>query len=79
MKLSDFLEKNSIKPSRFADQIGVPASTITRLLNGSKPGIDLMEKIAIWTDGEVMPNDFLPFRASSMERRFRIGGNPVAD
>ena len=66
MKLSDFLEKNSIKPSRFANQIGVPASTIMRLLDGGRPGIELMEKIAAGTCGEVMQNDFLSLRAANV-------------
>jgi transcriptional regulator with XRE-family HTH domain len=66
MKLTDYLKQNSIRPSRFADQLGVPASTITRLLGGSKPGMELLEKIALETGGQVMPNDFLPFRGEEI-------------
>jgi transcriptional regulator with XRE-family HTH domain len=60
MTLSEYLEKHSMPPSGFAAKIGVPASTIARLLKGyRKPGLDLLKKIADATNGEVMPNDFL--------------------
>jgi len=60
MTLSEYLAEQSLPPSSFASRIGVPASTIARLLNGErKPGLDLLKKIADATDGAVMPNDFL--------------------
>lgn len=60
MKLTAYLEKNNLRPATFAMRLGVPTSTITRLVNGEKrPGMELMEKIAKETEGLVMPNDFL--------------------
>ena len=61
MKLADYLTANDIRPSAFAAQVGVPASTIIRLLKGERPstGLELLAKIAAATNGKVMPNDFL--------------------
>ena len=60
MKLADYLRSEGIKPSRFAALVGVPASTVARLISGerSNPGLDLMKKIADASGGEVTPNDF---------------------
>ncbi|MDP2358675.1 MAG: helix-turn-helix transcriptional regulator [Beijerinckiaceae bacterium] len=60
MKLQDYLRDRNIKPARFAAELGVPASTVSRLLNGERqPGIKLMERIAGATNGAVSPNDFM--------------------
>lgn len=60
MTLAEYLSSNSIKPSNFAASIGVPPSTILRILNRQRePGLDLLRKIMIATDGHVMPNDFV--------------------
>jgi len=59
MTLSEYLTSNSKKPSHFADEVGVPASTITRILNGDRrPGLPLLLKILKATNGIVTPNDF---------------------
>ena len=60
MKLAEYLSARGLKPSAFAAEIGVPPSTITRVLNGERsPGLDLMRIIRDKTGGEVQPNDFL--------------------
>ncbi len=66
MNLLAYIEAKGLSPSRFADVIGVPPSTITRILSGDRePGFGLLKKIHAATDGAVTPNDFLP--ASSDE------------
>ncbi len=62
MKLADYLSRENLKPSNFADTIGVPASTITRILKGERsPGLDVMRKIADATAGDVSAlDDFVP-------------------
>lgn len=59
MSLASYLESAGIKPAQFAAQIGVPASTITRILNGKRvPRIDTARKIALATGGKVKVEDF---------------------
>lgn len=68
MTLHEYLAQHDKKPSAFAAEIGVPASTITRILNRERsPGLDLMSLIREKTDGAVQPNDFLP--SSKQEER----------
>lgn len=60
MKLHAYIEANGLTPSKFAESIGVPPSTITRILAGDRePGLPLLRKIHAATDGAVAPNDFL--------------------
>ena len=61
MKLTDYLEHEGLRPGTFAVRLGVPASTIKRLIEaGNMPSKSLMLKIVEHTGGRVMPNDFLP-------------------
>jgi predicted transcriptional regulator len=61
MKLLDYLALRNLTPTRFAEDVGIPASTITRIIKGERsPGLDVMAKIAKATADAVMPNDFLP-------------------
>lgn len=61
MKLADYLKAENLSPSVFADRLGKPASTITRLLKGERsPNLDLLAEIKTATGGKVTPNDFLP-------------------
>lgn len=58
MRLSEYLTSIDQKPSAFAETIGVPASTITRLLGGKRsPGLDLVIKIQEATGGAVTAQD----------------------
>jgi DNA-binding transcriptional regulator YdaS (Cro superfamily) len=54
MDLQDYLSRRELKPSQFAAELGVPASTITRVLrNEREPGPILTLKIERATGGEV--------------------------
>lgn len=60
MTLSEYLKSEDIAASRFAALIGVPASTVLRVIKGERePGLELMRKIAEATNNRVCPNDFL--------------------
>jgi predicted transcriptional regulator len=60
MTLSEYLAQHSIKVSAFAERVGVPPSTISRVIKRQRdPGLDLLAKIMEATHGEVTPNDFL--------------------
>lgn len=61
MTLEQYLTDRKIKPSVFAAEIGVAASTITRVMSGERsPGLELLTLIRDKTGGAVTPNDFLP-------------------
>ena len=60
MTLEEYLASHDQKPFAFAAEIGVPASTITRLLKGERsPRLDLIRKIHAATSGKVTANDFM--------------------
>ncbi|USJ24686.1 helix-turn-helix domain-containing protein [Ensifer adhaerens] len=60
MKLEQYLTAKNIKPSAFADGIGVAPSTITRILRGERtPRIELIAKIKAATGGKVTMEDFM--------------------
>jgi len=60
MTLAGFLEKQGIKPSVFADSLGVAPSTILRIINRERlPGLELALQIREATGGLVQPDDFL--------------------
>lgn len=61
MKLTDYISSKKMTASQFAGEVGVPASTITRLLRGERrPGINLISRIVQATEGRVTAEDFLP-------------------
>lgn len=65
MRLADYLNREKIRPSVFAKRIGVPASTITRLLKGErKPGLPLMSLISEATGHEVFAVEDFMFHES---------------
>lgn len=60
MTLADYLAENGIKPATFAGTLGVPASTVTRILRGERePRGATMRKIIAATDGKVAAEDLL--------------------
>ena len=66
MTLQDFLARSDTRPATFADRLGVPASTVTRWLNGErKPSLCLLVRIREATGGAVTADDFLPRDPSS--------------
>lgn len=68
MRLADYLADAKLKPSKFAEKANLAPSTITRLLNGErKPGIDVIEKIAAASDGNVKAEDFFSGAAAATE------------
>lgn len=45
-RIKQILEKRNLPPSRFADQIGVPRSTISHILSGrNNPSLEVVQKI----------------------------------
>jgi hypothetical protein len=59
MRLKDWLELNEVKPARFAAQIGVHRSLVSRYVNrGAVPQPDVMRQIFVVTCGAVTPDDF---------------------
>lgn len=60
MKLADYLSQAEIKPSAFAERLGVTRQTLWRYMSGDRrPEWDVLERIRAETDGQVTPNDFL--------------------
>jgi transcriptional regulator with XRE-family HTH domain len=60
MKLPDYLKRENITPSGFAESMGMPSSTITRILRGERrPSFEVVRRISKATNGEVaLPEDF---------------------
>lgn len=59
MKLGEYLKDMKLRPSAFAEAIGVSPSTITRLLKGERePRLALVMLIRDATGGRVTPEDF---------------------
>ena len=60
MRLTDYLAREGLNASKFATRLGVPSSTVTRILTGARrPSWGVMQKISVATDGEVSnPADF---------------------
>ena len=70
MRLEHWLQKNGCTPSGFARRIGVPPSTISRLLQDRRsPSYEIMRKIINGTNGEVLPNDFFDLPSSETSPR----------
>ena len=59
MKFSEYLSKNNIKQEEAAKALEVSQPTVSRWLQGDFiPERDAMQRIIIYTNGEVKPNDF---------------------
>lgn len=59
MKLAQYLSEKKATASQFARELGVPVSTVTRLLRAERrPGIELVARIAAATNGAVTAEDF---------------------
>lgn len=68
MTLAQWLEANEIKPSSFAERLGVPASTVQRWVNGDRtPRIQAILLIEQQTGGEVRAEDWRPSTPSTPE------------
>lgn len=70
MKLADYIAERQTTATRFAGELGVPVSTITRLLRGERsPGIALVARITTATKGAVSAQDFFPSPSQQGEAR----------
>lgn len=59
MKLKEWLQAKEIRPSDFADRIGVEPAAVSRYCAGTRiPERDTMVKIIDATNGEVRADDF---------------------
>ena len=60
MKLKEYLDAISKRPSQFAEEIGVAHNTVLRWLNGSRtPNPEQMRSVFDATRGTVRPDDFV--------------------
>jgi 3,4-dihydroxy 2-butanone 4-phosphate synthase/GTP cyclohydrolase II len=59
MDLAGWLERTRTPRSAFARAIGVSPGRITQICEGELPSLDLAERIARETGGDVTPNDFV--------------------
>jgi len=60
MKLSTYLEQEGLSAAAFAARLGVPASTVTRIMRGERtPRLETARKIEAATGGAVTGSDFL--------------------
>lgn len=60
MDLAAYLSERNIKPATFAGEIGVPPSTITRILRGERdPRGATIRKIVAGTGGKVSAADLI--------------------
>ena len=59
MRLDDWIDEQKITASAFARDIGVPHTTIHRILSSNRaPAFAIMNKIIVGTNNQVLPNDF---------------------
>jgi transcriptional regulator with XRE-family HTH domain len=59
MKLSSYLERETLAVEQFAEQVGVDPASVRRYLRGDRrPRGRVMERIIEVTGGSVTPNDF---------------------
>lgn len=60
MDLAAYLSKRKIKPAAFAAEIGVPPSTISRIMRGERdPRGATIRKIVDGSRGEITPGDLI--------------------
>jgi transcriptional regulator with XRE-family HTH domain len=69
MKLAAYLKRKKMRPSRFAEKVGVPASTILRILAGQRtPRLETILMIEEATENEVTLGDFIKERKERPSR-----------
>ena len=59
MKLKQWMHENRWTPATLGAELGVHAQTISRYTHGDGPEWPVMRAIAVLSDGQVMPSDFL--------------------
>ncbi|WP_375274464.1 helix-turn-helix domain-containing protein [Methylorubrum thiocyanatum] len=70
MTLSDYLAAEGLKPSQFAERLGMPASTILRIISGKREArIGTAARIVEGTGGKVGFADLVIEPAAAAEPR----------
>ena len=69
-KLRKYLYDNDMRASDLAAVIGVPVSTVTRLLRREirNPSLELMTKVAKGTHNNILPTDFMNDRREASDK-----------
>ncbi len=69
MTLSEYLAEERLKPSQFAERLGMPASTILRILSGAREArIGTAAKIVAGTGGKVTFAELVIAPATQQQR-----------
>lgn len=69
MTLSEYLAEKRLKPSKFAEQLGMPPSTILRIISGAREArIGTAAKIVAATEGRVTFAELVHVPPSEAER-----------
>lgn len=69
MKLKQYIKKYKIKQSEVAKQLNTSYVSIFRWIKGiSIPRPNEMQKIHIWSNGEVSPNDFYDIDSTKTDK-----------
>lgn len=72
MKLSEWLKENGLSQAKFAKQIGIQPSIISRIITGNRRAhADLIIRIRDATDGEVGLDDWGNYREIPREKKSR--------
>lgn len=70
MRLKEYLDREGITITRFAERLCVVRNTVYALINGTKmPSFDLAIKIQRITKNEVMPLDFAEQREEEQAKK----------
>lgn len=70
MKLSSYLQDESLSPSDFARQIGVTPRAVQFYLSGDRrPRWNIIARIAVVTGGAVTANDWAGYVEKKAEKR----------
>jgi hypothetical protein len=60
MTLSEYIVWKGIKAKDVAHDLRIDRRYVTLLIDGkNRPSFDLAERVAIWSKGHVMPNDWM--------------------
>lgn len=61
MKLTEYLDRQGLSRSAFAEKVGVSPGLVTQWIDGKTwLGRDVAQRVVEATNGAVTPNDFLP-------------------
>lgn len=66
MTLNDYLNREGLSATAFANEIGISPHTVMNVLRGGLPAGTVIEKIMAATDYQVLPNDFFDIPESAL-------------